>query len=298
MTRRAHTLLPLCCGLMVIAACSSAPPERQLVIDAANALGGQDRVAALKSIAVDGVADAPNLGQNRLPDSDLPNWRVTAYTRTTDLAGDRTDMTQTREAQFQFAGALMQRQHQGQDGDVAVNYPPNGQPARGTAAQARDRRREALHHPLAAVRAALAESSQVQNLLQDGDQDVVDVRTAHGDVIKLAVSRSTKMPTYVATLDANANLGDVIVKTVFSDYEEVSGVKMPKRLTTTIDKYPQFDLRVSRNAVDVDTGALAAPEAVKSAAAATPPPVTVTVEPVAMGIWRLAGSGNHRCIVF
>jgi hypothetical protein len=256
---RVHTLLPLCCGLLLVAACSSAPPERQLVIDAATALGGRDRIAALKSIAVEGDADAPNVGQNRMPDSELPNWKVTAYTRTTDLAADRTDMTQTRQAQFQFAGALLQRQHQGQDGDVAVNYPPNGQPARGTEAQARDRRREALHHPVAAVRAALAETSQVQNLLQDGDQDVVDVRTSHGDVIRLAISRSTKLPTYVTMLDANQNLGDVVVKTVFRDYEDVSGVKMPKRLTTTIDKYPQLDLRVSRNAVDVDTSALAAP---------------------------------------
>jgi hypothetical protein len=47
--------------------------------------------------------------------------------------------------------------------------------------------------------------------------------------------------------------------TAFSDYEDVSGVKMPKRLTTTIDKYPQFDLRVSKNAVDVDTRALGRP---------------------------------------
>jgi hypothetical protein len=297
MMRRVHTLLPLCGGLLFLMACSSAPPERQLVLDAAAALGGQDRIAALKSIAVEGTADAPNVGQNRMPDSALPNWKVTAYTRTTDLAGDRTDMTQTREAQFQFAGALVQRQHQGQDGEVAVNYPPNGQPVRGTEAQARDRRREALHHPVAAVRAALAGTSEVGNLRQDGDQDIVDVRTSRGDVLQLAVSRSSKLPTYVAMLDAHPNLGDVVVKTTFRDYEDVSGVKMPKRLTTTIDKYPQLDLRVSRNAVDVDTGALAAPAAVKSAAAATPPAVTVAVEPVANGIWRLAGSGNHRSIV-
>jgi hypothetical protein len=298
MSRRVYAVPVLVAVVALTSACASAPPERQVVDAAAEALGGADRIRALKSIAVEGAGDAPNVGQNRLPDSELPNWRVTTYRRVTDLVNDRTDMTQTRQAAFQFAGALTQRQHQAQDGDVAVNFPPNGQPARGSAAQARDRRREALHQPIAAVRAALAETSEVSNLRQDGDNDVVDIRTAKGDVIQLSVSRASKLPVRVAMLDAHPNLGDVVIATAFADYEDVSGVKMPKRLTTTIDKYPQFDLRVSRNAVDVDTAALAAPDAVKSAVAATPPAQVVSVEPVAKGIWRLAGSGNHRSIVF
>jgi hypothetical protein len=298
MSRRVQAAAVLALVLGLTAGCSNTPPERQLVDDAATALGGVSRIRALKSIAVEGVGDAPNIGQNRMPDSDLPNWRVTAYTRTTDLVGDRTDMTQTRQAQFQFAGALVQRQHQGQDGDVAVNYPPNGDPARGTEAQARDRRREALQHPIAAVKAALADTSQLTNLRQSGDQDIVDIRTSHGDVIQLAVSRASKLPVRVDMLDAHPNLGDVVISTAFSDYEVVNGLQMPKRLTTMVDKYPQFDLQVSKNAVDVDTAALAAPAAVKSAPAPVPPAQVVTVEPVAKGIWRLAGSGNHRSIVF
>jgi hypothetical protein len=73
---------------------------------------------------------------------------------------------------------------------------------------------------------------------------------------------------------------------------------MPRRITTTLDKYPQFDLRVSKNAVDVDTAALAAPAAVKSAPSPAPPQQVVKVDPVAKGIWWLSGSGNHRSIVF
>ena len=125
MSRRIAVLFVFATALSALT-CARTPPERQLIEDAAAALGGADRIAALKSIAVEGEGDAPNVGQNRLPDSELPNWKVTQYTRTTDLANDRTDMTQVREAQFQFAGALVQRQHQGQDGDVAVNYPPTG----------------------------------------------------------------------------------------------------------------------------------------------------------------------------
>jgi len=298
MSRRVYCHVPVVLFLAATMGCGRTPPERQLLADAATALGGAERIGALKSIAVDGEGDAPNIGQNRMPDSELPNWKVTQYKRTTDLVNDRTDMSQVREAQFQFAGALVQRQHQGQDGDVAVNYTPAGEAARGGDAQARDRRRESLHHPIAAMRAALAQTTEVRNLRQEGDDDVVELRTSHGDVMQLAVSRATKLPTRVSMLDANPNLGDVVVATAFSDYEDVNGVKMPKRLTTTLDKYLQFDLRVSNNAVDVDTSALAAPAAVKSAPAPTPAAPTVTVEPVAKGIWRLAGSGNHRSIVF
>ena len=129
--------------------------------------------------------------------------------------------------------------------------------------------------------AAGVKSSQISNLRQDGDNDVVDVRTSKGDTFQLSVSRATKLPARVAMLDAHPNLGDVLIATAISDYEDVSGVKMPKRLTTTIDKYPQFDLRVAKSAVDVDVSALVAPDAVKSAAAATPPQQVVTVEPVA-----------------
>ncbi len=96
----------------------------------------------------------------------------------------------------------------------------------------------------------------------------------------------------------NANLGDVAIDTAFSDYETVGGVKLPKRITTKMDQYPQFDLTVSKNTLDAPAD-LAAPDAVKTAA--IPPnnaPVIVTAEPVGKGIWWLAGSGNHRSVVF
>jgi hypothetical protein len=110
---------------------------------------------------------------------------------------------------------------------------------------------------------------------------------------------ATKLPSRVTSMSDNANLGDVAIDTAFLDYETVGGLKLPKRITTKIDRYPQFDLRIAKNTVDADAGNLAAPEGVKSAP--VPPnaaPVVVTAEPVAKGIWWLAGSGNHRSVVF
>jgi len=284
--------------LALTVGCARTPPERQLLIDAADALGGQSRIQALTSFAVQGEGESPNLGQNRMPDSELPVWKVTDYMWTVDLANGRSSVSQTRTAQFQFAGANVQKQHAAVDGDVAFNVSPDGQAIRVGAAAARDRRLDARRHPLAIVRAALDPMAVVTNLRQEGDDDLVDVTAAAGDQLTLAVNRTTKLPSSVRTMAANPNLGDVTITTTFADYEDVGGIKMPRHLTTTLDRYLQFDLRVSKNEVDVDTSALAAPDAVRAATPPQPPAMRVEVEPVAKGIWRLAGSGNHRSIVF
>jgi len=277
-------------------ACAPADPDRQFVQDVAQALGGQDRITALKSMAVEGEGDAPMLGQSTMPDSEQPRWKVTEYRRTTDFANDRTDMQQVRTVQFLFAGPGVQRQHQVLDGTVAFDLSADGMARRVGALQAKDRRTEMLQHPIAAVRAALDEGTTLSNRRSEGDNDLIDVKTLKGDVLTLAASRATHLPVSVTTRSSNDNLGDVAVVTTFADYEEVSGLKMPRTVTTRVDKYLQLDLKISRNAVDVDP-VPAAPDAVKSAAVPEPPAITVAVEPVTKGVWWLAGSGNHRSIV-
>jgi hypothetical protein len=285
-------------SIALTGACTQAPPEKRVIDDAAAALGGRDRILAVKTIALEGEGPAPNLGQNTMPDSELPVWKVTEYREVVDLANGRSRVKQLRTAQFLFAGALTQRQDQGLDGDVAFNVSPEGQASRAGAAAAADRRIDLLRHPVTVIRAALDPAAKVANLRQDGNARVVDITTARGDTVTLTVDDATKLPLRVAASADNANMGDVVVATSFSNYEDVGGLKLPKRLTTNIDKYLQFDLQVSKNAVDVDAGDLAAPDAVKSASAPLPPPVVVTAEPVAKGIWWLAGSGNHRSVVF
>ncbi len=289
--------LPLFIALFA-AGCAAVPPERRVVDDAAAALGGADRIRSLNTLVVTGSGSAPNAGQNRMPDDELPVWKVTEHTRTIDLANNRTRVQQLREAQFQFAGATVQRVNQGLDGDVAYNATADGTLTRAGDAIARDRRVELLHHPITVVRAALDPAAKLSNPRVEGNEQLVDITTVTGDAVTLALDQATHLPLRVITMSDNANMGDVAIVTAFSDYEEVDGVKLPRRLTTKMDKYLQFDLQVAKNALAGDTGGLAAPANVKSAPAPTPPPVVVTVEPVAKGIWWLAGSGNHRSIVF
>jgi len=289
------------CSILVLAlagACTQSPPEKRVIDEAAAALGGKDRIQAARTLVIDGEGASPNVGQNTMPDGELPVWKVTHYKRAIDLASGRTRVQQVRTAQFLFAGATVQRQDQGLDADVAFNVGEGGQVTRAGEAAARDRRIELLHHPITIVRAALDPAARVANLRMNGGDELVDITTAKGDQLTLAVDGTTKLPSRVTSMINNPNMGDVALTTAFADYEDVNGLKLPKHLTTNIDRYLQFDLQVSNNAVDGDTGDLTAPDAVKRASVPAPPPVSVTAEQVGKGIWWLAGSGNHRSVVF
>ena len=287
------------CAVAVLS-CGRTAPERQAIADAATAMGGRKAIVAIKTLTIDGKGDAPNVGQNTMPDSALPNWKVTEFTRVIDLKQHRMRTQQVRTAQFLFAGANTQRQAQGLDGDVAFNIGVDGKAVRASEAVMKDRRLEMLHHPLVIVRLALDDDAiRMNGFRTTGSQNVVELDTGHDEHITLAFDAATKLPTRMTSLSYNANLGDVSIDTAFSDYEDVDGIKLPTHLTTKIDKYPQFDVRVTKNTIDANVEELSAPDKVKGAA--PPPtvaPVTVTAQPVAKGIWWLAGSGNHRSVVF
>src|SRR5215831_15943624 len=280
-----HTLRALviaATAACVASSCNRTPPGAQAIVDAADAMGGRQKVVSIKTLTIEGEGDAPNVGQNKTPEGDLPNWKVTEFKRTIDLVHHRMRVQQLRTAQFLFANSNTQRQAQGLDGDVAFNIGENGKATRASESAMRDRRVEMLHHPLVIVREALDDPQvKVTGFRSTGNQTVVELETGKDEHVTLAVDASTKLPSRMTSMSYNANLGDVAIDTTFADYETVDGVKLPKRITTKIDRYPQFDIRVSRNTLDADAGDLAAPDAMRSAR--VPPsiaPVTVTAEPV------------------
>ena len=282
-----------------LAACATVPPERQIIDDAAAALGGRDRILALKTLVLEGEGINGNLGQDMTPEATTQAFNVTAYRRAIDLAGSRARIEQTRTPNFTyFQGQAPQKQVVGIDGDVAYAVGANGNATRASNAVARDRRAELYHHPLTIVRAALDPATRLSNPRTAGSERVVDVTTAGGLTLTLAIDSATKLPTRVVSMTDNANLGDVAVETSFTGYQNVNGLQLPARLTTSSDKYRTADLRMTKQTVDGETGDLAAPAAAASAApVAGPPPAKVTAEEVAKGVWFLAGQTHHSVLV-
>ena len=186
-------------------------PERQLVTRAADALGGRDRVMALKTLQIVGYGELAyfNGGGNITGDPDAPQkWqKVLEYTRTIDLEHWRTRVQQRLKMDFVFASTVGQlglnRTNETLDGDVAYNIgggflaaPQSGtpQPQPAGAAAARQRRVELLAHPITIVRAALDPTSKLSNLRKQGNLQLVDVTVRQGDTLTLAVNGDVESP--------------------------------------------------------------------------------------------------------
>jgi glyoxylase-like metal-dependent hydrolase (beta-lactamase superfamily II) len=281
------------------AACATSTPEQQIVIDAASALGGRDHVLGVKTLILEGDGFNGNLLQDMTPESSGQLFLLSGYKRSIDLTGGRARTEQTRTPNFAyFQGMAPQQQIAGVDGGTAYNIAANGTATRASNAVARDRRAEFYHHPLALVRAALDPSARLSKAATVGAERIVDVTLADGALFTLAIDQTTKLPTRIVSMTDNPNLGDVAIVSNVADYQDVSGLKLPTRLTTKTDKYTTTTVHVTKQTVDGDAGDLAAPEAAAKAAPITgPPPAVVTTEEVAKGIWFLAGQSHHSVLV-
>lgn len=292
--------LVLMATALLLPACSQTP-EMQVISSAAEALGGKDRIEAVQSLIMEGQGHYPNIGQNLTPDAPLPDWAVPEYKRTVDLVNARIKVEQHRVAKFPFSMVNDARQIFVLDGDVAYNVDPvTGKATRASEAAAVERRINMLDNPVSIIRAALDPQTKLSNLRQKDQQQLVDLTTTQGDKLTVAIDSTTHLPASVTWMSSSDNLGDIINKTSFLDYETVNGVQLPKRYLTHIDfrNYVSADIEISQNHVDADPGNLAAPEDVRAAAPPVPKPVVVNPVKVADGIWWLADQGNHRSVLF
>src|SRR5688572_13947095 len=280
-------------AMLTLTACTRLSPETQVVADAAEAMGGADRIQAVRSLTVEGSGRDLAVGGSVTPEAP-PNVNLVAdYRRTLEVASPRLRTRQTRTAQYRFANAVVVRQDQGLDGDVAYNVPASAQPSdpppaaqRAGANAARDRRQEWLRHPLVLVRAALDPAAKITNLRTEDDQPHVDVALPSGDMVTLAVDPATKLPSHITARAYDPNWGDVIIEAQFSNYQEVGGLRLPATIVTKQDQWTTSERTLAKQSVDGDAADLAAPEAVKPAAPPTPP-----------GAHRAGGRGGERHLV-
>jgi glyoxylase-like metal-dependent hydrolase (beta-lactamase superfamily II) len=278
-----------------------------VVTRAATALGGRDRILALKTLTVEGYGQLAyqNGGGNITSSVDAPQkWiAVNDHVRVTDLEHWRSRVRQRQNNDFVFAGMAGMKgavSTQAVDVDVAYNIGATGAATRAPAAAARARRVDMLAHPIAFVRMALDPKATVANRRTSGGLELVDVTSPFGDALTLAVHPTSSLPAWVSWVGPDTNLGDVTYRAAFTGYQPVGGVLMPTGINTTIDfrSIVQSKLYVDRHAVDAAIGDLAAPAAVRSAPAPVPAAPTIEATSIAKGIWFLRGAGNSVLFEF
>src|SRR3989442_5196440 len=162
----------------MITGCAQSPPEQQTINDAASALGGRDKILAVKTLILEGGGRNGNLGQGVTPEATSEMFTLTDYKRVVDVAAGRVRVEQTRTPNFTFfQGQQAQKQVFGIDGDLAYNIAADGTAARAPNAAANDRRMEIYHHPLTLVRAALDPNSKLSNPRTTNSQNLLTITT-------------------------------------------------------------------------------------------------------------------------
>jgi hypothetical protein len=226
----------LCAG---VARAQPASDARQVVTRAAEALGGTQRIQALRTMRLRGYGhDAYQDGGSLIttePTAPEKMTIITAYERVIDLANDRTRVRAKQSRAFVFAAQAMMEgrpMEQSLDGDVAFDVAAGGAARRQSAETATRRRMELLANPIVAVRAALDSRSRVANRRAEGTATLVDVATAAGESFTLAVTSSTGLPLWVRWVGPHENLGDLTYRAEFSGYEPVDGVWLPMSYTS------------------------------------------------------------------
>ena len=243
-------------GLILIVATAvgyaQSTPERQIITAAAEALGGVDRIQTIGAITMEGIGISNSIGQARTPQGDnLENpleptaiWSVTQFKRTIDVPNGRARQQWRRTPAFaspQPDGS----QNVGLDGNIAFTIGADGQASRQNDAVAQARRFEAiLGHPIGILHAALNPAAKLSNLRRQGNLDLVDIATATGERVTLAVDRTTHFPQWVTMAGYHSYLGDIVNKTEFHNYLNTGPVMLPMRLVTRVGNWLESDYMV------------------------------------------------------
>src|SRR5260370_3005614 len=255
-----RTVYVTACVLAASMACSKAGQDKQVVDDAAKALGGRQVLLDMKTLVIEGEGTNGNLGQDMTPEATGQAFELFGYRRSVDVNAARVRIEQTRTPNFvYFQGPQAQHQIFGVDGEIGYTIAPDGTASRASDAVAKDRLTDFYHNPIIAVRAALIPEAKLSNPRSASGQRIVDVVSDRNIAYTLAIDARTNLPTRVVSMADNTNLGDVAVETTFGDYRDVNGVKMPFRITTKTDKVTTTDIKVKTQFYTGIVGDIAVP---------------------------------------
>jgi len=243
---------------------------RSLLLDAAEAMGGYERLRELDSFALTGFGQryASNGALSADPKAP-PKWEVvTDAERIFDLNSMRAVSRERGGNMFPFAarfGYAMNRSDQVESGSAV------------------------LDHPLPALLAALDTRTTLGAVRIEAGVAVVDFTIADGTSLSIGIDTTSHLPYWTRRITGDATLGDLTHTTWFTGYLPHEGVWLPTGIMEQIDWRDQVTLMFQVDSYRLDLDRLPAmepPLAFGEAAAAAPP--NVVVRDIAAGVWDVA----------
>jgi len=256
----------------------------------------QKTMGEVQSIRYSATGKMGGFGQSWHPGGPWHSTVITSYTRTIDYASgsSKEELTRTQEnppaqgGEAPFAGE--QKQVNLVSGKYSWNQPGSApQPA---VAAADERQLQIWLTPHGLLKAA-AENHATVKAGKDAGQKVTILTFMNGKNKVVGDIDSNNMVTQVGTWIANPVLGDMPVEITYSDYKDFGGIKFPTHIVQKQGGQTTLDLTVTNAQANVPDAALQVPDAVQQA---TLPPVGVTSQKIADGVWFLAG-GTHNSVL-
>lgn len=262
-------------------------------------LGGKDAIMSVNSLLIEGTGSEALVGQMRNPDGESDSWTVNYAFFLYDFENQRIQASYTRTAEFQWPLPRVNQQFYGVDGELAYTRAPNGQLQRLSARDTVQSRQLLRHHPLVLIRLAMDPAALVDNLQEQNGIYQIDLRTADGDLFTIGIDTISKLPVSVQSLTYHPNLGDSMVVSRFTEYEDIEGLHLPTQINSTIDRFQRSSLTVSSQNLNADKVSEFAIDPALSTAPVPPdmPAANVISETLGNGLWRLSGAGHHSILV-
>jgi glyoxylase-like metal-dependent hydrolase (beta-lactamase superfamily II) len=278
-------------ALLCLAAGIAAAQDANTVIQNA-----QKAMGDVQSIQYSATGKMGGFGQSWHPGGPWHSTIVTSYTRTIDYASgsSKEELARTQEnppaqgGEAPFAGE--QKQINLVSGKYAWNLAPNGpQPA---VAAADERALMIWLTPHGFLKAA-AENHATAKPGKDMGKKVTELSFTVGKNKVVGDIDSQGVVTRTETWIPNPVLGDMPVEYAYSGYKDFAGVKFPAHIVEKQGGQMLLDLTVSNAQANVSNAALQVPDTVQQAQL---PPVRVTSQKIADGVWFLAG-GTHNSVL-
>lgn len=284
-------------------ASASAQDAKTVIQNAQQAMG------KVNTIQYSGTGTMGGFGQNWNPTSPWHPTTITGYTKAIDYvnAASREEITRTQQnppakgGEAPFAGEQKQTNFVG-GGGYAWN-PPAVQPvlAEGAApgaigvpqpAASEERALQIWLTPHGFLRAAAA-GKPTAAAGKDGGKSVTVVTFMDDNGHKIVGDIDDQnMVTKVDSWLPNPVLGDMLVETTYTDYKDFGGVKFPTHIVQKQGGWPVLDLTVTDAKANVPIRI----QVPGNALGAQLPPVNVTAQKMADGVWFLGG-GTHNSVL-
>jgi glyoxylase-like metal-dependent hydrolase (beta-lactamase superfamily II) len=278
-----------------VASSSSCTPAGSLEA-AAEDLG----VENLTSIRLEGTGANFSVGQPYVAGQEWPRVDIVSYTAEVDYGTGsmRTDMLRQQPnpeppgGGVRFAG--QQRNIQVVSGTSAWNVPaaadgslgaPQPQPA-----AAAERALQIWTTPHGFVKAAASHAATVEEM--DGGGSRASFALESGHRVEGTINASNEVESVTTWLD-NPVLGDMVVETRYSDYQDFGGVRFPARIQQTQGGHPALDLTITAVTANAPVE-ITVPEEVASF---QPAALQATFEQVAPGIHYVRGGSHHSVAI-